>query len=204
MSSQQQKQYVTLNAADQLERGIFEALILQAAESPDPAYICDLETDPTLHEVLKAEGRARAADNSKRLGARWNGKSQNIPRQSLTKDEIGRVCEYPIETMLGLDVAAVLEGATDNRPDKTVDGVRFDVKGAENRPFNTFSLPQYKVDGDAYDALLLVRLLAPGQYRIWCCRCAPQGGCWKACEGKAGNHDFYLIRCPDGFEPSTH
>lgn len=193
-----QHRYITLDQSDALDRELFEAALLAAAESPTPSYICDIRHAPELVPFWAEEGRQRARENALRLGKRWRPQDQHSPGQNFTADEIGRVAEGPVELMLGLDVAAVLKGQVDARPDKTLDGVRFDVKGSENRPRNTFSLPVDKVDVNGYDALILVRYLMPGHVRVWCCKCKPEGGAWEQRDGVRDKNDYYLITCPNG------
>lgn len=76
-----------------------------------------------------------------------------IPRQVLTVDQLGRFCVGPIELMPDLDVAAVLDDKTDTRPELTVSGVRFDVKGSAARPENSFAIPCWQANSGRYDAL---------------------------------------------------
>lgn len=190
--------YITLDQSDSLDRDLFEAALLAAAESSTPSYICDIKHAPELVPLWQAEGRQRAKENALRLGKRWRPQDQWSPGQAFSADEIGRVAEGPVEQMLGLDVAAVLKGRVDARPDKTLDGVRFDVKGSENRPRNTFSLPVDKVNVSAYDALILVRYLAPGHVRVWCCKCLPKGRAWERRDGVRDKGPYYLVTCPDG------
>lgn len=194
----QHNRYITLNQSDSLDRELFEAAILAAAQSSSPSYICDIHHDPALVPLWADEGRQRTQDNAQRQGKEWRPQKQHIPGQTFTADEIGRVAEGPVELMLGLDVAAVLQGQVDARPDKTIDGIRFDVKGTENRPDNTFSLPIYKVVQDNYDALILVRYLEPGHVRVWCCKCQAAGPAWSARPGMPGKTPFYVISCPAG------
>jgi hypothetical protein len=195
--------YYTLDQGNPLDRELFESAILAAAQSPTPSYICDIQHDPALVPVWADEGRQRTKDNAERLAKAWRSQKQHIPGQAFTADEIGRVAEGPVELMLGLDVAAVLHGQVDARPDKTVDGVRFDVKGSENRPDNTFSLPVHKVAEGVYDALILVRYLKPGHVRVWSCKCEATAPAWSARPGVRGQTPFYVISCPDGALPRT-
>lgn len=193
--------YITLDQSDALERELFEAALLAAATSPTPSYICDIHHDVALLPKWCEEGRQRAKENAEMRGKAWKPQDQHTPGQSFTADEIGRVAEGPVELMLGLDVAAVLKGRVDARPDKTLDGIRFDVKGAENRPDNTFSLPVYKVKQNKYDALILVRYIKPGHVRVWACKCAPVKPAWCEMDGVRDKGPFYKVSCPDGLAP---
>jgi len=74
-----------------------------------------------------------------------------------------------------------------------LDGIRFDVKGAENRPDNTFSLPFWKVKQNKYDALTLVRYIKSGHIRVWACKCKPEGAAWCALGGVRKKTHFNII-----------
>lgn len=182
----------------ELDRDLFQAACLAAAESSTPSYIGEIAYDPTNHyEQWLAEGSMRTAVN-KKIGTahELQAKHQRIPGQALTVDELGRVCEGPVELLLGLDVAGVLMDSTDARPDKTVDGVRFDVKGSMVRPGNTFSLPCHKALKGDYDALILVQHVEPGRVRVWCCKCEVGGPSWtKFNPSQKGKTPFYRISC---------
>lgn len=184
-----------LTPSDSLDREIFEAALLEAASSPRPTYICDIQTDPVLFEQLCAEGRMRAEANARMRGQGWRPQDQLTPGKRLTVDELGRVAEGAIEAMLGLDVAPVLADSTDDRPDKTLAGLRFDVKGADVRPKNTFSVPCWQVATKGYDALILVQHVEPGLARVWCCKCEPEGESWQKMAGVRGKKPFWLIGC---------
>lgn len=183
------------------DRDIFELLVLSAACSQTPLFIGEIHTDPVLHDVWCGEGRMRAEMNARRKGADWKGFVQKIPGTKLTVDEIGRLGEGPVELMLGLDVAAVVEG-TDDRPDKVIDGVKFDVKASLERPENTFSLPVWQVESKDYDALLLVQHVEPGRVRVWCGACDKKSPAWQMRPGAMSRGKrkgpFYLITCPGG------
>lgn len=187
---------VTLNAKEALDKEIFQSLILDAAESQTPVYICDIESDPDKFEQYCAEGRMRAEANARMRGKDWKASVQKIPGIKLTADEIGRAAEGPIEEMVGLDVAAVLADSTDDRPDVVVEGVRFDVKGATVRANNTFAVPHYQVLTKGYNALLLVQHIEPGKARVWCVKCSPGGESWTYMQGVRGNKPFWRIACP--------
>ncbi len=189
--------FVSLSPNDSLDRELFETMILEAAASPTPVYVCDIETDPALFEQHCAEGRMRAEANARMRGGDWKGQHQHTPGSALTIDELGRVAEGAIEAMLGLDVAAVLEDSTDDRPDKTLAGVKFDVKGSFVRPGNTFALPCWQVATKGYDSLLLVQHLEPGKARVWCCKCQPGGEAWTKLNGVRGKGAFWRISCPN-------
>lgn len=182
-----------LNQNDDLEKTIFQSLIIEASKSSKPTYICDIRTDPSKFEQLCEEGRQRTAVN-KKIQANFKPGNQITKGQKLTADEVGRLTEHPIEEMLGLDVAAVLEDSTDDRPDKVVDGVKFDVKGSVYRKTNSFSLPVWQVKTKGYDALLLVQHIEPGHSRVWCCKCEP-GEAWKCHAGVGGKSAFFCITC---------
>jgi hypothetical protein len=137
----------------------------------------------------------RAEANARMRGKEWRAQDQRTPGQALTVDELGRVAEGSIEAMLGLDVAPVLADSTDDRPDKTVQGVAFDVKGANVRPGNTFSVPCWQVASKGYDALLLVQHIEPGLARVWCCKCLPGGEGWRHYPGVRGKKDFWQLTC---------
>lgn len=184
-----------LSPSDALDREIFESLILEAAQSPTPTYIADIKTDPELFEQLCAEGRMRAEVNARLRGQEWKAGDQRTPGQKLTVDELGRVTEGAIEAMLGLDVAPVLQDSTDNRPDKTLAGVKFDVKGAEKRPGDTFSVPCWHIATKGYDALLLVQHVEPGLARVWCCSAHPAGPAWVKMAGVRGKKPFWRLTC---------
>lgn len=186
---------ITLSPVDSIDRDIFESLILEAAQSHTPAYIADIKTDPELFEQLCAEGRMRAEVNARLRGKEWKAADQRTPGQQLTVDELGRVTEGSIEAMLGLDVAPVLQDSTDDRPDKTVAGVKFDVKGAEKRPGDTFSVPCWQIATKGYDALLLVQHLEPGLARVWCCSAQPGGPAWTKLNGVRGKKPFWRLTC---------
>lgn len=188
--------FSTFNPADELDRDIFEAHILECAASPTPVLVGDIKTDPSDFERLCAEGRMRAEANARMRGREWKAADQLTPGQTMTVDELGRVAEGAIDAMLGLDVAPVLADSTDDRPDKTVAGVKFDVKGSFVRPGNTFSIPCWQVATKGYDALLLVQHIEPGLARVWCCSCAPGGEAWTKMAGVRGKKPFWRVACP--------
>lgn len=188
---------VSLSPSEALDREIFESLILEAAASAAPTYICDVSIDPELFEQHCTEGRMRAEANAKMRGGDWKPQDQRTPGQELTVDELGRVAEGAIEAMLGLDVAAVLDDSVDARPDKTVAGVRFDVKGSAVRAGNTFAVPCWKVAKGDWDALLLVQHIEPGRARVWCAKCSPGGEHWTKLNGVRGKRPFWRLSCPD-------
>ncbi|WP_444846589.1 hypothetical protein [Duganella caerulea] len=179
-----------------MDRDLFELMVLDASKSSTPRYICDVSTSASNFDRYCDEGRARAAANAAMRGARWHAGDQNTPGHALTVDELGRVGEGAIEELLGIDVAAVLTDATDARPDRTVAGVRFDVKTADVRPGNSFAVPVWRVDGRDYDALLLVQHVEPGLARVWCCKSEAAGAAWTKRPGVRGKGDFYRIECP--------
>jgi len=181
--------------ASAVDRDLFELMILDASKSSQPRYICDVSTSASNFDRYCAEGRARAAANAAMRGARWHAGDQLTPGHSLTVDELGRVGEGAVEELIGIDVAAVLLDATDARPDRTVAGVRFDVKSADVRPGNSFAVPVWRVDGGDYDALLLVQHIQPGLSRVWCCKSAAAGAAWSRRAGVRGKSDFYRIEC---------
>jgi len=183
------------NGAD---REVFELYVIDAADSLIPVFLGEIHTDPALHDVWCAEGRMRAEMNARRKGADWKAYVQKIPGTALTVDEIGRLGEGPIERMLGLDVAAVVE-STDDRPDKVIAGIKFDVKASLARAGDTFSLPVWQVKSKNYDALILVQHIEPGRCKAWCGRCAPESAAWEMRPGAISKgkrkSPFYLIRC---------
>lgn len=174
------------------DRDLFELALLEACTCGQPQFIGEVHTDPALFEQWCVEGRMRSEMNAKRLGDSWNAEKQRIKKQDLTADEIGRLGEGPIEQMLGLDVAAVVEG-TDDRPDRVVSGVRFDVKASRERPGNTFSVPVWVMKQKEYDALVLVQHVQPGVARVWCGRSKKDGERLEAWEYRRGKPDFWLI-----------
>jgi hypothetical protein len=183
----------------ELDRDLFAVACLEAASSSTPTYIGDIAYDAGLHyERWIAEGSMRTAVNA-RIGTAHARQAamQRIPGQDLTVDQIGRICEGPIELLLGLDVAAVLTDSTDARPDLTVDGVRFDVKGSRARAENSFAVPCWQACSGRYDALLLVQHVAPGLARVWCCKCTPGGSSWQQRPpSQPGKKPFFRIACP--------
>lgn len=181
--------------SSQLDKDLFELMLLDAATNSTPTYIADVETDPANFERYCAEGRMRAEANARMKGNAWRREDQLTPGQDLTVDELGRVGEGAIEEMLGLDVAPVLADSTDRRPDKTLAGVKFDVKTATPRPGDSFAVPCYKVKNGGYDALLLVQHLEPGLARVWCCKCKPEGLAWMKLGGARGKTAFWRIAC---------
>lgn len=185
---------ITFTPSNDFDRFAFEQLLLSAADSSTPTYIGDVATDPAQFERLCAEGRQRSDVNKSTRGS-WKAAHQHTPGQALTVDELGRVCEGAVEAMVGLDAAAVVLDGTDDRPDKTLAGVKFDVKGSAVRPNNTFAVPCWQVENKGYDALVLVQHVAPGHARVWCVKCAPSA-CWKRMGGVRGKQDFWLIPCP--------
>lgn len=192
----------TFSPASALDKDIFAGNCLAAAESSFPTYVGDIEYDATqYYQKWYQEGTARTVANS---GFQPNHKPQHqhIPGQFLTVDQLGRICEGPIELLLGLDVAAVLQDRTDKRPDVAVDGVRFDVKGATPRYGNSFAVECEKARGGGYDALLLVQLVQPGLARVWACKCDAVAGGWEEKPGSmAGKKPFFRIPCP---APTLH
>lgn len=179
-----------------LDRDMFASFITLAAANSTPTYICDIRTPPGRFEQYCAEGRARAEANARMRGKDWRPSDQNTPGQTLTVDELGRVGEGYIEEMLGgLDVAPVLVDSTDDRPDKTLNGLKFDVKASNPRPGDSFAVPIWQVAAKGYDALLLVQHLEPGLARVWCCRCKPEGGAWRSQHGVRGKKPFWRIEC---------
>lgn len=189
--------HVTFESTSEVDRDIFELLLLDAADDSSPAYIGDIRYPATMFETWCAEGRMRAAVNAKLRGSSWSAKDQRTPGSTLTVDELGRTCEGAIETMLGLDVAAVLHDGTDDRPDKTLNGVKFDVKGSLVRPGNTFAIPCWQALSKGYDALILSQHVEPGLARVWCCACKPVGAsAWQYMQGVRGKKPFYRIACP--------
>ena len=185
-----------------LDRDMFASFITQAAASSTPTYICDIRTPPGRFEQYCFEGRARAEANARMRGKAWRPTDQVTPGQALTVDELGRVGEGYIEEMLagpdgerGLDVAPVLADSTDDRPDKTLNGLKFDVKAANPRPGDSFAVPIWQVASKGFDALLLVQHIEPGLARVWCCRCKPEGGAWRSQAGVRGKKPFWRIEC---------
>lgn len=181
-----------------LDRDLFQDACLEAANSPEPTYVGDIAYDAALYfERWLDEGTMRTAVN-KRIGTAHAKQTahQRIPGQALTVDQLGRICEGPIELLLGLDVAAVLLDSTDARPDLTVDGVRFDVKGSSVRPENSFAIPCWQALTDKYDALLLVQHVSPGLARVWCCKCTPGRGWQQRPPSQPGKKPFFRIACP--------
>lgn len=172
------------------EGGILEAALLEAANYPSPAYIGTIEFPHEEYESLLAEGRARAAANAARQGARYVN-TQAIPNCPFTSDELGRLCEGAVHKLLPLEAAAVVPG-TDARPDMNLWGTSFDIKSAYARPGNTFSVSHYRAK--KYDALMLVQLTASNELRVWACKCEPDAAGW---ELRRGQPDFYLLKCPD-------
>lgn len=187
-----------------LDRDLFEIGCLYAAECPAPSYIGDIAYDPgNCYERWLLEGDMRTAAN-RRIGTAHarSEAHQRIPNTALTVDQIGRLAEGPIELMLGLDVAAVLPDSTDARPDKTLGGVRLDVKGAAPRPGNSFAVPCWRVARGEYDALLLVQCVEPGLVRVWGCACRPGDGWQEYPASQVGKRPFYRIACPE--PPTMH
>ena len=188
---------LTFNTDSCFDKDIFKDSCLQAAGSSAPSLIGDIEYDPAINfELWLAEGDMRTAANS-RFQKAHQAQHQFIPGQALTVDQLGRICEGPIELMLGLDVAAVLDDRTDARPHLTVSGVLFDVKGSAVRPENSFAIPCWKANSGRYDALLLVQHVRPGLARIWGCKCSPGAGWQERPAAMAGKKPFYRIACPD-------
>jgi hypothetical protein len=177
---------------------IFQLLCVEAASSSKPTYIGDIVYDPSTHfEQWIAEGDARMNVNTKTGKAHSNQKNiQKIPGVTFTVDQLGRICEGPVELLLGLDVAAVVENGTDDRPDKTFEGIRFDVKGATKREENSFAIPCWQALSGKYDALMLVQHLEVGRVRVWVCKCKPAEGWMKLAGSKVGKKPFYRIACP--------
>lgn len=185
---------VVYSPESEVDRGIFEMMLLEAATDSTPTQIGDVTYNPEAFERYCAEGRMRAEANARMRGGRWRPQDQATPGCELTVDELGRVAEGAVEAMLGLDVAAVLADGVDARPDKTIAGVRFDVKGAHPRPGDSFAVPTRKVH--EYDALVLVQHIEPGRARVWCCKSAPgDSRRWGFRRGVRGKSDFYRIQC---------
>lgn len=177
------------------DRYAFEELLVEAAESGAPREIGHVQYDASLIEVWLEEGRMRTAVNARIGTAHKDQKAQQrIVGQAWTCDELGRVCEGPVELMLGLDVAAVNECGTEPKADREVQGIRFDVKGAGKERDATFSLPVWTTKKDRYDALILVQYLEPGLCRVWACKLDPPSGHWEYRPGTKGRPNFYLIR----------
>lgn len=185
---------LTFSPANDFDRFAFEQLLLEAAQSARPTEIGHIEFDPELIPLWLEEGRMRTAVN-RSIGTAHpdQAKQQRIEGQAWTCDELGRVCEGPVELMLGLDVAAVNTCGTEPSADKSIQGVRFDVKGAGPERNGTFSLPVWTTRCGRYDALVLVHYLRPGLCRVFACKCAPDEGCWQLRPGTAGRKPFYLI-----------
>jgi hypothetical protein len=120
----------------ELDADLFEAALIDAANATRPAYIGDIVYDSSSKlEQWIAEGNMRSTVNVKTGRAVKNQDDiQAIPDIAFTVDQIGRLCEGPVELMLGLDVQAVVLDGTDKRPDKTIAGIKFDIKGATVRP----------------------------------------------------------------------
>lgn len=195
---------LTFSPNSALDRDLFEIGCLYAAESPLPTYLGDITYAAAEHyERWLAEGDMRTAANRRMGTAHARSEAhQRIPTTTLTVDQIGRLAEGPIELMLGLDVAAVLSDSTDARPDRTLSGVRFDVKGAAVRPGNSFAVPCWRVARGEYDALLLVQCIEPGRARVWGCACRPGPGWQEYPASQAGKRPFYRIACPE--PPTMH
>lgn len=188
---------LTFSPDSYFDKDIFSISCLQAADDSAPSYIGDIEYEPENNfELWLGEGSMRTAANS-RFQTSHKPQHQYIPGQQLTVDQLGRICEGPIELMLGLDVAAVLDDRTDARPDLTVSGVRFDVKGSAVRPENSFAIPCWQANSGRYDALLLVQHVRPGLARVWGCKCSPGQGWQERPAAMAGKKPFYRIACPD-------
>lgn len=181
--------------ASSVDKDLFELMLLDAANSSTPTYICDVETNPANFERYCAEGRLRAEANARMRGKEWRREDQLTPGQALTVDELGRVGEGAVEEMLGLDVAPVLADSTDKRPDKTLAGIKFDVKSATPRPGDSFAVPVWQVASAGYDALLLVQHIEPGLARVWCCKCKAEGAAWTQLAGARGKKPFWRICC---------
>jgi hypothetical protein len=187
----------TFSPASSLDKDIFAGNCLAAAAFSSPTYVDDIEYDATEHyQRWYQEGCDRTVANS-RYQRKHFPKHQHIPGQTLTVDQLGRICEGPIELLLGLDVAAVLWDRTDNKADVALEGIKFDVKGATPKCGNSFAVECEKARGGVYDALLLVQLVQPGLARVWACKCAPVEGKWQEKPGSmAGKKPFYRIPCP--------
>lgn len=179
----------------ELDRDLFEMALVEAATSKTPVEIGLLSYPAELIEVWLEEGRMRTAVNAK-IGTAHKDqkKQQKITGQTWTCDELGRVCEGPVELMLGLDVAAVNHDGTEPTADKVIDGIRFDVKGAGAERDCTFSLPVWTVKKDRYDALVLVQYLEPGQCRVWACAVADEALGFPR-PGTRGRPAYFLIDC---------
>lgn len=187
--------YYEFSTENELDRDLFAHFITAAAANSTPTYICDIRTPPGKFEQYCLEGRMRAEANARMKGTAWRQSDQLTPGQALTVDELGRVGEGYIEEMLGLDVAPVLADRTDDRPDKTLNGLKFDVKAANPRPGDSFAVPCWQVANKGFDALLLVQHIEPGLARVWCCRCKPEGGAWRSQAGVRGKKPFWRIEC---------
>lgn len=109
-----------------------------------PAKVIVVNHASEHYQKWYQEGCQRTAANS-RFQRKHSPEHQHVPGQALTVDQMGRICEGPIELLLGLDVAAVLQDRTDKRPDVVVDGIRFDVKGSVPRYENSFAVECEKV-----------------------------------------------------------
>jgi hypothetical protein len=188
---------IVFTPGNETDADIFQMLCVEAAGFSKPTYIGDIVYDSSIHlERWIDEGNQRTAVNSKTGRAVKNqSEVQQIPNIGFTVDQLGRICEGPIELLLGLDVAAVVTDGTDDRPDKIIDGIRFDVKGATVRHENSFSIPLWQAHSGKYDALLLVQHLEAGRVRVWACRCEADNSWQRRPPSKVGKKPFYRIPC---------
>lgn len=184
-----------------VDADLFAISCSAAAEHSQPAFVGCIEYNPEgVFDKWLAEGEARASINKamRTAAGKKPASPQRVPGNEYTVDQLGRICEGPIELLLGLDVAAVVQDGTDARPDKTLDsGLRFDVKGSRVRPENSFAIPCWQAMTGKYDALLLVQHVRPGLVRVWACKCKPGDGWQQRPPARAGNKPFFRIACPE-------
>lgn len=175
--------------------------LLEAARYSEASYVGYVQLSDEDVERLKAEGRERTEMNKKRMGVRWVGTAQKIEGCDLTADELGRICEGAIESIIPLNVEAVVTGV-DARPDLILGRFRktFDIKSSFRRHEPTFSIAQRVAH--KYGALVLTQYCDSGKVHIWACKSDTRG--WEPRKGNQGRGDFYLIRCPEPAEKVLH